>query len=215
MKQLQPPLYVNPSSIHLSLNDLEMIRDYMREISQQIIIRDDSHAYDSFDEVREARGADIRTLRIATPQSEICFDFRRYLPVVLLWTSTSEPKVAAAYFRIKELLDARKSLFSRLLPSFTTSLLISAAAMFMATMGIIPSLPSRFPIYAHVAWTMPVVLLPLLSLVAHQGMLSTISLRRRHEAGSFFVRKKDDILLSLVSAIIGAVVALAFAKWTT
>lgn len=183
----------------LYLNDLEDVVAIIRQVSPTINITTSSHSFDGLEDLRENGPKTFHRLQIASSEPYITLDLQPYKIEIYISDDTPEERGILEQLKSR-LLKCRAPL------AWTTSNRIGPF-VFGATI-------TALVIWVRPLWIASLALLPVLLLLLAGWRLSfntyaTIHLVTRAERPSFWERNKDQILLAIISGVIGAFIALA------
>ncbi|MEK6602137.1 MAG: hypothetical protein AABZ09_09675 [Candidatus Binatota bacterium] len=196
-------------SVHLHLEDLEAIVQIVGEAGAGVTIADKSHEFTSFEEMRQHRGDTITNLKIVGRSPYVSVEFQRWPPFGHhLYTSEQDTRVIGAFHRIYEILRKRQSILSKVFPRPLPT--IAFFSFWILTSIRVADLQAQ-SLLSITGYLLFIIFFA--GGLGNSGLLTTISLRRQHEAMSFFARRRDDLLLAIVSAILGGVVTLILSKY--
>ena len=207
MKRIPQRLSYKLGPIHLYLDEIEKIIEHLRSGAETVDVDAGEFHLEPTDKLADIKGAEIHDLTIESSNPHIA---------VQLWPRSAEliayrddPNTRGLFEVIKDELITHQRLFSGFhrypmaggvtlglspsvllfLPIPTAQRLIATALMF--ALGVLMSLP--------------------VLRILHKSY-STVVLRYRAERPSFWQRKGDEILIALISAIIGSLLTLGITK---
>lgn len=194
-------------AVKLFREDLEEIINILKENGGEISISDKKYEYDSLDELEKETGSTIRSLEIKSRRPHVYLSFSRGMPGIHLFASADDDnKAEASLLKIKAFLDTKKQwlyyLFNRV--TAVPFLLGFWALPHITIEKFIQIFPDRL-MRACIAISLIVV--PLMAFVVETGMIYSITLKKKHLAGGFWARNRENILMCIISATIGAVIA--------
>lgn len=185
--------------------DLDEIIAALEEGDLKVTIQSGEYVYESFEEVAEHIGKKVKDLRIAgDEEGGADHVYVTAAPFGAKVTATTDLKIAGVAARVGSILSSKQRRHVAFTEGLTTllgvgSLLALVVALILAVEGprsllIWPLLASAVGFAVHFA------MYPL--------NRSDINIIRRHEETTFWDRKGDDVRLALVSAALGAALAL-------
>jgi hypothetical protein len=205
-------LRVRLPSVHLHRDDIETIYGIVKQADGPVSLQDERHKFESIQELLDNRGERLSCLYIHSSSSHISLYITRSLGgnCLIFRGATATPE-HAAFLQIHDLLKQRASIFSRLFPGRRVWVLWPTMALYnifslagipIAYWRIIPS-AILTPILISLSLFFIPVMFAMLGTSA--GLFNSISLRYRYQSNSFLVRKRDEIILVLIGALLGAI----------
>ena len=199
-------------TIHINRDDIESILEILRSKGAEINLECEGYQFDSIDEICERLGNSVKIFSISAKKPYVSIEFKKNpLSQIDLYASGDDSSGIAAFHEIKELLLKRKSILVKILPIQVAAIpfLIFLFIGFVPLNYIATIFPSKF---FSLCFFSLFIMLGLFPLAFKFGQFYTISLLHSHENKSFLYRKKDDIMLIILGAIIGAVATILFGK---
>jgi hypothetical protein len=188
-------------SIEIFLEDIENIIKIMsHDGKEKLEISDESFEYDSLDNLKQRNNKILKKLKIRTDFSTISLEIG-VLGGVRLFADSKEE---ISFLMLKSILLKRKRWLSLL---SSTNLILSTIIIFIILTKIpqeIFKLSPFLSMFGHIY--IAIFILFIVEMVCLFGNLASIDLFYSHERQSFWSRNKDQIIIAIGSAIIGAVI---------
>jgi hypothetical protein len=187
-------------SIEIFLEDIENIIKIMSHDGKEgLEISDEKYEYDSLDELKQRNTKILKRLKLIKYFPTISLEFG-VLGGVRLFADSKEE---IPFLMLKSLLLKRKRWLSFL---SSTNLIISTITIFIIlTLTPLEILKSNrfFSFFGYIYIT--IFILFIIEMVCLFGNFASINLIYSHERQSFWARNRDQIIIAISSAIIGAV----------
>ncbi|MFY7735078.1 MAG: hypothetical protein ACOVSR_16495 [Bacteroidia bacterium] len=210
MKKINQSISRKYLPVKIYLDDLDQIVTLFNENNIKYSLETDNYKYESLEElIISNKEKEIKSLKIKTDEPYITIEFTK------LWTqiyfSSDEPFVTGLFHKINSIINNTKRLF----PFFYSYYFVWTMNIFLLLINIINKDGRLFPEYIDTSifilyflW-LPRVLY--IRLVKH----SSIQLLKKEHVSNFFHRKRDDLILALVSGLFGAILGVLATILTT
>jgi len=206
MKRVKSTYVESLGPVKLFLNDVEEIVSILREVSATVDIRTDEYSMESVEELKKLDVDCIHELTIQCREPYVSLELDRYR--IWLYIAEDTPVSRGLFEKVKEVLVRRRRRLARILRNPSLIWVPLGLLIYPIVIGLRLSnwsllalglfLLISICIWGRWAW------------VARFERYSTIVLRRQSEHKSFWERNKDQLLLSVISAIIGGVITYVF-----
>ena len=192
-------------SVELFLSDLEEIYEILTETSKEINISSGEYVYESLRDLRENNPQKIKKLEFQGHNPYISLSFKKSVNSVWLHIGDVTKESENAFYRISAILNKKKLPLSKF---FTFPLFVIFNIIFFILLCIPKDLiqnifPSKISFLSFVF--LPLIL-SIFCFLFSTGYLSKINLINKNERSTFIKRKKDDIILLIMGAIIGTII---------
>ena len=189
-------------SVELFLSDLEEIYEILTETSKEINISSGEYVYESLRDLRENNPQKIKKLEFQGHNPYISLSFKKSINSVWLYIGDVTKESENAFYRISAILNKKKLPLSKF---FTFPLFVIFNIIFFILLCIPKDLiqnifPSKISFLSFVF--LPLIL-SIFCFLFSTGYLSKINLINKNKRSTFIKRKKDDIILLIIGAIIG------------
>jgi hypothetical protein len=192
-------------SVSLFREDLQELVDLFKSSDDNwhVLISDGRRSYGSFDEMRAEKGDEVRSLILANDDVGIKFELRKWPALMRVSTTKATPDAELAFYNVKECLETK----TRPLYVWTTRYLVWPVWTIFALLLSVGFRHQNEPLHGW-GWVGFILFLMtffyMLFLFAANEMISySVTAKRRHEVQPFLKRKKDDLILMVVGALIG------------
>jgi hypothetical protein len=196
----------------LYLDDLEEIVSILRKSTEEITIICGEYEYESLDELVKHLNADkCQGLEISTKSPYVHIEINRQaIDKNVLYVGSDNREGKIIYYEICEVLLKKIRLLSHVFNKYFLWFVFTTLCILAPLAGLI----KKHPVFSQAGLAIPITLLMLIlvSFYFVFGPATKIYLKRRSERSNFFVRKKDDLLLLVVGATIGAVITVVVQK---
>lgn len=196
----------------LYLDDLEEIVSILRKSTEEITIICGEYEYESLDELVKHLNADkCQGLEISTNSPYVHIEINRQaIDKNVLYVGSDNREGKIIYYEICEVLLKKIRLLSHVFNKYFLWFVFTTLCILAPLAGLI----KKHPVFSQAGLAIPITLLMLIlvSFYFVFGPATKIYLKRRSERSNFFVRKKDDLLLLVVGATIGAVITVVVQK---
>jgi hypothetical protein len=193
MKRKYQEIISRGPSVKLYREDIDSILEILKSSCGSITVSDDNYEYDSLEEFESKKGKQPEVLKFqgSSPFVSLTFGSKTFI------YAGSSKESHAVYQQIDSILRQKKV-------SIWTALLRRPWLILFFVIGI-----TGFILFNEtgikVIWgIISLVAISVAFLEKHYGFVSSVNLIMKHEEKSFWVRKKDDILLAAISGLIGA-----------
>jgi len=195
-------------SVVLYREDLEEIYNMIKGVSKEVSITSGDYSFDSINDLKDNSPAKIKNLSITGNYPYISLSFGKEWHTILLYTYGENVEVEAIFYRIKNILnDRRLSIVKYFPPILEWTWVLSFIFVFaLKTDVIISTFPSKCQ---RLSLFLFPILLSLSTQMLNNGSLYAISADSRVKS-SFMERNKDQIILLIIGAAIGAFFAKLF-----
>ena len=207
MKSLEPKSQGDRIyGIKLFRDDLDAIMDKLKEKLKDLTISDKSYSYESLDELAHSKGSKPPLLSLSSYSQDmgsVSLDFAK--SYVFVYASPG-PVAQSLWYELKAYLLAKVPWHYRVLNPW----IWGTAFFFTSSIGsaIIGRMPSGSQLPTWTMWLLLILLLAWLLSLLNRRLAYGVRLVRRHEAG-FLKRNSDQILVAIVSSIVGVLLTLA------
>lgn len=189
-------------SVELFLSDLEEIYEILTETSKEINISSGEYVYESLRDLRENNPQKIKKLKFQGHNPYISLSFEKSINSVWLYIGDVTKESENAFYRISAILNKKKLPLSKF---FTFPLFVIFLSIFFILLYIPKDLiqkisPSKI---SSLSFVFLPLILSFFCFLFSTGYLSKINLINKNERSTFIKRKKDDIILLIIGAIIG------------
>ena len=199
MKRIDESPYVELRQINVYRDDLVYIEDVLKELkAKKITIQLGEFEYDSVDEIPVSEKMSHK-IRIATSQPYVNVTLDRYYANISSLDNTLE--IQGAIKKISERLNKRVRRFRHYFTVVGVSLgTFVFAIAFVALLA--DKIPDQFKNVAALAVIPSMILVGILSIIRFRHY-STIHFEAQR--GNFFTRNKDQIIVAVISALVGVI----------
>lgn len=220
MKKIRASYSEKLPSARLYLDDIEAIFEIISTTSEETRILTEWYELDEVDELRELEMDVIHTLSFGGQRPRITLEL---IPdkIVLYIADKSDTVSLGIFEKIKAIIKNRKRRFRWLWSGAVLGVLMTLIVFSLAgTLYSLAVLNSRSGssnlLTDQLALYLPLILVSsiILFIIGLRNSLKTftiIHLTYKKDNPSFFKRKKDDIILAVISAIIGGLITLGIA----
>ena len=192
-------------SVELFLSDLEEIYEILTETSKEINISSGEYVYESLQDLKENNPQKIKKIEFQGYNPYISLKFKKSLSSansVWLYIGNVTKESENAFYRISAILNRKRLPLSKF---FTFPLFFIFYSIFFILLYIPYDLiqkifPSKISILSFIF--LPLIL-SIFCFLFSTGYLSKINLINKNKRSTFIKRKKDDIILLIIGAIIG------------
>lgn len=199
-------LFVHLPRVRLYRHDVESIFDIIKNANLSLTIGDSAFTYDSLDELKTEKGSKITQLEIKGSQTGdyavggITLKLSNRKEAYLSMHGRT-PVLETCWYRLRDLMAARRRWYQNLLNPWTAWLFVIAAGILGAILNATTSL--RLDVanlisygFAFTFW---------LCTFYWTRNYSVVLLDRHHEHETFWKRNGDKVILLVAGALIGAV----------
>lgn len=180
----------------LYLDDLDKILEIIKEVCKKIIIKTSEYEIENLNELKKLNkeSLDYLMIRAEEPWLILEIDFSK----LYLYIDEDDAISRGIFEKVKQILKNRKRKFSWLKEK-----LFQVPLLFIFSFGLVVGI-SRKNIVLILIGVLFLVLL-VMHLSWDIKACNIIHLKRKTESKSFWKRKKDEIIIAIISAIIGSV----------
>jgi len=191
--------------VALYLDDLERIIEIFKEASDDVRILTSEYELDSIDEFRNLHEETLNYLKISISEPFVSLELKPN--GIWLFISEDELISRGVFEKIKQLLHSRR----RKLSWLTANPYLAGAAVGSSAFPFFKAIDSQNVYWAVLGCSLLMIgaIWTWWSFAGTLKKYSIVRLRRRAESPSFWKRKKDDIVLVIISAVVGALITLA------
>ena len=202
MERINPSLAKNYLPLKLYINDLFDIERVVKEYSETISIETDQILFSSIEELsNELKNQRVPKLIIRTLSPYMYIDFSRLW--ARIYVSSNDENSFGLFVKLNEFLLRKRRQIWFLYSYYVTWSIILLQWLFYF---IIPkSFSTGIGNYIAVSFSLWVMWALFIRMRRHSLVLIT----KNSGFGSLWIRKKDNIILSIVAAIIGAILGIA------
>jgi hypothetical protein len=199
MKKLDPSISVDYLPLRLNLDDVQAIETVLRESAKSISFEAEGFEFDSLDELTaKFRSRTLRNLKISSSSPHTQIDLSSHWG--RLYVGSSEITSIGVFHKLDEVLK-HAGIRMQLLYNYniTWVFIVMYPLLGALTHEPIVTISAYLLGLAWILWIGYVR-------VSRHSMVSMIS---KSQSGTFFSRKKDDLILALISGLIGALLGIA------
>ncbi len=207
MKKLDKSISENYLPIKLYLDDLETIEEILKEVSNSISFEAENYKFDSIEELKgNLKLTQINELEVKTSSPYISIDFTRIWARV--YVSSSETSNAGVFYKLDQIISRRtrkpRWKYSFYFFNITTIILL------MNGMPLIQRLFSR-SLNPYVSLTISAIwfIWMIWFFYVRFRQHTVIVLAHRNSEKPFLQRNKDNLILAIISALLGAILGVA------
>ncbi len=202
MKKIEKSLSKVLPSVRLFRDDVDGIGEILKETCEQVVFIHKDHEFESLEELVQRVGSRIASLEINGLRPYVSLHLKRDVPGVFLYCSAGKES-QTIFLRLKEFLLGKAKWQAFV---FSPAVGIVSLILFIVSLITISQNSVRSFITNQYVRLIPLIFLfvALISAVYRSGIAYTIILEPKHQRLSFFSRKKDDIIMLILGAIIGA-----------
>jgi len=209
MKKIDKSISKEYLPVNLYLDDLENIHGILREVSDSVSIETDEYKFDTIEEVASNRKGDrIKELHLKTTTNpHVTLGFTPLW--ARIYVSSSEANGAGIFYKLNQVIEKRtrtlKWLYSFYVPFIVGGIMLLSSRF-------LPSLTySSSPFYVSLAVSVTALLFMWVIWITYVRLRkhSTIALIHRSTEKSFLQRNKDNLILVIISALLGAILGVA------
>ena len=208
MKRKEKPSSVEIPPVRLFLEDLEEIEEVYKKYCKELKIETEDFEFDSVEELKNIGKDKLNSLSFNSHDPYISVNFSP--SNARIYSSEPDPKSVGIVAILKNILDKRLTPLRHLISKWVLIILnillfISVMAFLILkdlneNMNIIAIIPLSFFIF----WILWMMWGWRFDIKKH----SVIYLKNRSSKKNFFSRKKDDIILAIISSIFGCLLTL-------
>ena len=198
-------------SVRLFRDDLDQAAEMLRETCEKVVFIYSDYEFESLEELAQKVGSRISSLEIKGVGPYVSLHLKRDFPAVFLYCSEGKES-QTIFLRLKDFLMSKVKWQTYV---FSPSVGIISLVLFIVSLIAISQNSVRSVITNPYVRLFPLIFLfvALASAVYRSGIAYTIILEARHQRLSFFSRKKDDIIMLILGAIIGTIITAVVAHW--
>jgi hypothetical protein len=199
MRRVDEPISKEYLPLRLFLDDLQEIENILKGPAQSVSIKVRGFEFDSIDEFSKNSGhRKITDLQITCSTPYVSLEFTRFS--ARLYVGSSDDTAAGLFHKLDQLLTQSRIPFWFLHSYYFVWVLNILLPLNTAVVSNEPTSTSVSLVAG--AWIFRVLYVRL-------RRHSTVILSNRNERSTFLSRKKDDLILALISGIIGALLGIA------
>jgi hypothetical protein len=192
-------------SLSLYRDDLEHVVSIFspNDALDEITISDGQNEYESLDELREKRGDRVDEISIRSTQPGTRLHLRKSPRLLQLESLEATDEADAAFYKAKEFLRGKRRPLNIFMAGVVPAmglLLIIAGFIYINTHS---ATAAHIPSWLAISFWMVAFGMLLWWREFDEWSFYYVSLQKRHESPSFFQRKKDDLVLLLIGAVLG------------
>lgn len=214
MKAIRPGRSFAILPVNLCLEDIQEIMELLRKVDANVTIATRRAEYESLDELRTHEGVRLKAFTLSIPSVILEFNRKREMedkqPANRLQSrSSTDDRVEQCFLQIRERLLNRRTWFARVfsLPLLGIFVLAFFVYLIANSEGGRIAIPLRTGLLT--------IALPLVVIVLWVVQLSSgyrLELVNRTEQTSWWSQHGSQLLIAVLSALIGAVVTVLFCK---
>jgi predicted membrane protein len=196
----------NFKSLLLFREDLQELVGLFKssEANWNVLISDGQRPYGSFDEMRSEKGDEVRLLTLANDDIGIKFEVSKWPRLMRLSTLNATSEAELAFYNIKEFLETK----TRPLYIWITRYLVWPVWTILILLLSFGSQHQGEPVHGFWGWSGLILFLMTVCYMIFLGVASetisySVTIKRHHEVQPFLQRKKDDLILMFIGALIG------------
>lgn len=201
MKKAQTHLFFHGRTVKLYRDTIEEILDILTKYCKEVVIASEGYEYESLDELESKRGSDLKEIELKGRSPYVYFHASRG-SMGRSWVAADGEGAETPYFLICNLLIRHRRTWLRLILNPLVCLLYFA--IWLSLLFIF-----RQPIRSH-SLVIPIsllsisffIILALQANATYLGQYCLITLRRRHEKSTFWLRNKDEIIRQILSNLL-------------
>ncbi len=192
------------------LDDIENIVEIFREASGEVRIETKGYALDSVQELANLGSETINDLKISIQHPHVKLELQNF--IIELYIGDDSPLSRGIFEKVKAIVNKKNKSFISTLRNSAFGVGLSSAFLFLGviaafqqswslvTLALIAAITCAF--WARWAWN------------EHFGRYSIIMLKKQAEHKSFVERNKDQIILIIVSGLVGAIITYILTELT-
>jgi hypothetical protein len=194
----------------LYFDDLERIIEILNEISDDVKISTKEYQFENIEEVKKIEGETINSLSFDTHRPGLSLTLEP--GGIFLHVFSETPALRGIFEILKQLLHNRRRKFAWLYNDL--SMVFGGVLIGGSTWFLFPGISKKNPylISAGCACIILGVIYWWWSWQVYFRRYSTIFLKRRAELPSFWKDKRDQIILAIISAVIGSLITVVATK---
>lgn len=205
MKRIKGILSKNYKCPKLYLEDIEKIFEILNEAEiKNINLRADGYSYNNLEELEEKKKK-VRDLYIETDQPHIKIEFLR--DSAQFYIFSDDLKSRGIFSSVNEIISRRERKLLWILTAYDLfiiiliSIILTFTRFFKEDPHYIIKNILIISLGAILLWT-PI------SILVHWKYFSIIDLIRKDKISNFFIRNKDNIIISIISTITGTIIGI-------
>lgn len=207
MKKIDKSLSKDYLPVKLYLDDLEQIDEIMKEASTSLSFETEDFKFDSIEELKNnLKKAQINELHVKSSSPYITIDFTRMWARV--YVSSSETSSAGIFFRLDQIISNRTRILKWLYSFYFIWVTNISVWLISGTFGL-TFISSRMNPYTSITLTALSSMWLFWVLFIRLRSHSIIFLTHRGSEKPFLQRNKDNLILAIISAILGAILGIA------
>jgi len=199
MRKIEKSLNLHLPSVKLFREDIDEIAEILKEKCEKVVFIHGDYEYDSLDDIVNKIGTKISSFEIQSSRPYVSIKFKRDIWGVFLYVSESQD----LFYRLKDFLTSKRKFLSKL---FTFPLGLSLLIFGIIT-AFSPNLFSLVGIPIGI-FSPFFLILGIISLLYRLGTFYKITFESKYKRQTFFSRKKDEIILLILGAVIGSIITL-------
>ena len=202
MKKIEESRSEYIPTVSLYYEDLADLLALFKECSEKTVLVSNKHEFESLEEMKGFCGENVEALEITAgdySQVRLRFGRKMFPGGTHLYVSGGRD---AVFLRIGERLERNKTFLVTFLPKVTWGWFIVISILLW---GFEPFLISKMGAISSLALVFLYYLICGASFLFHTGHFYSIALVKKAETRSFWARNKDQLLVALLSGVVGAV----------
>jgi hypothetical protein len=207
MKKQEKITRISFDPIILYIDDVKRIFEIISDVSEHFSVIADGYVLDDKSEIDMLDSKEIHELIITSNEINVSIEMKNYQTVI--WGNEKDTKSWGTILVLKDLLEKCQRKIWKIRKTFYPSYLILYSFVSLS-MSLVKDI-GKWRIYVLIPGVIIYVIVAILfimDITVRAKKYSTIRLYKRG-MNSFFIRQKDQILLSIISGIIGALLTLA------
>lgn len=208
MQKIEDSITKSYLPVKIYIDQIEEIANLFKENNIEYTLQTDHYKYDSFSElINSSKETTIKMLKINTHSPYISIELNKRW--ANLYTSSNKTFTAGIFYKIDKILtDSR-----RFLSFFYSYYFIFSANIIIFLSNLLSKKWQLYPEYIdntlNIIWFLWLIKIIYVRYNHH----ALIQLVKKGNAPNFFQRKKDDLILALVSGSIGAILGAIITKY--
>lgn len=211
MEKLKKNISKEYLPVKIYIDDLEKVVAVLDDNSIKYSIETDFYKYDSLAElVNSSTDRNTKNLKIQTANPYMTIEFHKMWAKV--YVSVDDMLTTGLFHKIDEIINQSR----RLIPFFYSYYFVWLVNILLPIESALINrdgklFPEYFDTTLYILWILWLARATYIRLVKH----SSIQLIKKEHVSSFFQRKRDDLILALLSALVGAILGVIGTIFTT
>lgn len=208
MNKIIKSISKNYLPVIIDINILEKLIELFDLANIKYFIETENYRYDSLNSLINSKNENkISSLSIYTIDTYISIRFDKLWATVYI--SSDDPYASGLFYKIDTIINESKRRFSIIYSYYFIWSLIIAYNIFDIINNQNQFVSKKVELYFLIIYILYVIRALYIRLFSH----STIQMIKKRQVGTFFYRKRDDLILMVISAIIGAIVTVFVMKY--